>query len=188
MLTADYVHYVRSEIEAAYPHAFAIFMNGCCGDINNGHKAHDSWTLAANSERTFVAAERVGRAIGKAALAAGEAPVGDTARGYAAEVTLRLTRVEAEPLPVLAQRWRAELDRATDKVEQIVLRSYIGWAEKFSNMPPGSWTGRVSLLDWGGVPIVALPGEIFTETGLSIRGASGGVPAFDASYADGTPG
>jgi neutral ceramidase len=46
----------------------------------------------------------------------------------------------------------------------------------------------VSVLDWGGVPIVALPGEIFAETALSIRAAHGGGPALVLSYADGTPG
>jgi hypothetical protein len=188
MLTADYVHCVRSEIEAAYPGAIAVFMNGCCGDINNGHKPHDSWTRAANNERTFEMAEKLGRRIGKAALAADEAPVGDAVRAFASDVTLRLTRLEQEPMPVLADKWRAELAETTDLVQQIVLRFYIGWAEKFSNAPPGSWTGRVALFDWGGVPIVALPGEIFTETGLIIREACGNRPAFVLSYCDGNPG
>lgn len=188
LLTADYVHYVRAEIEAACPGAVAVFMNGCCGDINNGHKPHDSWTQAASADRTFAVAEQIGRRIGRAALAAGETPAGDAVATHSADVTLRLTRLETEPMPVLAERWRAELESATDVVEQIILRHYIGWAERFSNQPPGSWTGRVAVFDWGGVPIVALPGEIFTETGLAIRDALGHQPAFVLSYCDGNPG
>lgn len=188
LLTADYVGYVRSEVEAAFPGAIAIFVNGCCGDINNGHKPHDSWTRAANSERTFTMAESIGRRIGRAALTARETPVGDAVKALAADVTLKLTRLEQEPMPVLADRWRAELAEATDLVQQIVLRFYIDWAERFSNQPPGRWTGRVSVFNWGGVPIVALPGEIFTETGLAIREACGDGAAFVLSYCDGNPG
>jgi hypothetical protein len=38
------------------------------------------------------------------------------------------------------------------------------------------------------VPVVALPGEIFTETALSIRAALGGQPAFVVGLADDAPG
>lgn len=187
LLTADYPHYVRSEIEAAYPGAVAVFVTGCTGDVNTGHSAHASWTLAANTERTFAAAERLGRRIGEAALAAGETPVGEGVAAFSADVLLRLARLEQEPLPVLADGWRRELD-AADPVRQTVLRAWIGWAEKYANTPPGSWTGRVSVFSWGGVPIVALPGEIFAETGLLVREAWGNRPAFVISYGNGTPG
>ena len=62
------------------------------------------------------------------------------------------------------------------------------WARSNADVVPGAWTGRVSVLDWGGVPIVGLPGEIFAETGLSIRASLGGRPALVLSYADSTPG
>jgi len=188
LMTADYVHYVRAEIEAACPGAVAVFATGCCGDVNNGHTPHESWTLAANPDRSFEMAERLGRRIGKAALAAGEAPAGDGLATYAADVMLRLTRLETESMPVLAERWRAERATETDPVTQTVLDCWVGWAEKFSNQPPGTWTGRVNVFDWGGVPVVALPGEIFAETALLIRAALGDRPAFVLSYANGTPG
>ena len=187
LLTADYVHYVRDEIEAAHPGAVAIFATGCCGDVNTGHSAHASWTLAANAARSFETSERLGRRIGKAALAASEASVGEGQAAFGADVVLRLTRLEEQPLPVLADQWRAEREDA-DPVRRTVLDAWIGWARKYSNAPAGSWTGRVSVFDWGGVPIVALPGEIFAETGLLIREAIGDRPAFIISYASGTPG
>lgn len=187
LLTADYVHYVREAVEAAHPGAVAVFATGCCGDVNTGHSAHASWTLAANAARSFDTAERLGRRIGAAALAAGEAPVAPGVAALAADIVLRLTRLEQEPLPVLAGRWRAERDDA-DPVRRTVLDAWIGWADRYSNAPAGNWTGRVSVFDWGGVPIVALPGEIFAETGLLIREAIGDRPAFIISYANGTPG
>ena len=65
-------------------------------------------------------------------------------------------------------------------MQQIVLQHYISWAERFSNAPPGN----VSLFD--GVPIVALPGEIFTETGLIVREAMGN-RRVRRHYCDGNP-
>jgi hypothetical protein len=43
------------------------------------------------------------------------------------------------------------------------------------------------VLNWGGVRIVALPGEIFSATGIAIRDVIGG-PAITVSYAEDNPG
>jgi neutral ceramidase len=187
LLTADYPHYVRARLQAAHPGAVALFLTGCTGDANNGHSAHASWTLAANPERTFAAAEQVGHRIAEAALVAAEQGQGSEVAAANADVALSLTRLEQEPLPVLAQRWRGELASA-DPVRATILAHWIAWAERFDGVAPGQWTGRVTVLDWGGVPIVALPGEIFAETGLSIRAACAGRPALVLAYAEGTPG
>jgi hypothetical protein len=185
--TADYPHYVRSGIEAAYPGATALFLTGCTGDVNTGHSAQASLSLGANAERSFATAERLGRRIADAALRAPEAPVGPDIGVGNAHVLLEFARRETEPLPVLAARWRAE--SATDPARAELLRYWIEWAEASAAITdPAPWPGRVTLLNWGGVALVALPGEIFAETGLSIRAALEGGPAFVFSYADGTPG
>ncbi|WP_020573166.1 neutral/alkaline non-lysosomal ceramidase N-terminal domain-containing protein [Actinopolymorpha alba] len=49
------------------------------------------------------------------------------------------------------------------------------------------WVGRVSVLDWVGVRLVALPGEPFAATALAIRSALPG-PTVVIGYADGCPG
>jgi hypothetical protein len=49
------------------------------------------------------------------------------------------------------------------------------------------WRGRVSVLTWSGVRIVALPGEPFAATGLALRRKLPG-PLFTLGYADGCPG
>ncbi len=185
--TADYPHFVRATVEAAHPGAVAIFVTGCAGDANTGHSAYASQTLAPSDERSFARAERLGRRIGEAALAAPEMPCGDLSAATDCTVALKFERRETRPLRELASLWRGQA--AAEPQRRVLLDHWIKWAETWADVPPPEqWTGRVSVLDWGGVPIVALPGEIFAETGLSIRAALGNIPAFVFSYADAVPG
>jgi hypothetical protein len=185
--TADYPHYVRTTLEEAYPGAVGIFLTGCTGDANTGHSAHASLSLAANPDRSFAIAERLGGRIGAMAVAAPETPVGDTVGVGNLAVALGFERRESEPLPELAARWRDEMRLSPERAG--ILRQWIDWAERNAAIAdPPPWTGRVTVLDWGGVPVVALPGEIFAETGLSIREALGQGPAFVISYADAVSG
>jgi len=186
-MTADYPYYVRQALEAAHPGAIALFLTGCAGDANTGHTAAASWTLAANSARTFATAERLGNRIADAALQAGEGVTSDEIGAAHRELDLALTRLETVPLPELAARWRVERETA-EPVRAILLDHWIAWAERNRDVTPGKWRARVGLLDWGGIPIVAMPGEIFSETGLSVRDACRGKPAFVLAYAEGTPG
>lgn len=185
--TADYPHYVRSTIEATCPGAVAIFATGCCGDVNTGHSAYASQTLAASNDRTFARAAELGRRIAEAALAAPERPIDGPVTAADAMVEVALHRRETEPLPELAARWTAEAGAHPERAA--LLGAWADWARNWNGSPVGgNWTGRVSALRWAGVPIVALPGEIFTETALSIRTALGNKPAFVLELADASPG
>jgi neutral ceramidase len=186
LMTADFPHFVRTTIEAVHPGAVAIFLNGCCGDVNIGHTAQASVTLNANAARTFENAERLGTRIAEAALAAPETALGDTAAATEQWVELSLEQRERD-LPALAAGWDDEA-RTAEPVRATVLQHWANWARRYAGQPAGSWVGRVSVLDWGGLPIVALPGEIFAETGLAVRAVCAGRPALVLSYADGTPG
>ncbi|MGV8856487.1 MAG: neutral/alkaline non-lysosomal ceramidase N-terminal domain-containing protein [Devosia sp.] len=185
-MTADYPHYVRRHIEAAHPGSVALFLNGCTGDVNIGHTAQASLSLAGNNARTFENAEVLGVRIAEAALGAPEQAAAASARALERTVALSLERREND-LPALAAQWVDEA-KGADLVRRTLLEHWIGWAHANADTLPGKWVGRVSVLDWGGVPIVALPGEIFAETALAIRSAWGDGPAFVLSYADGTPG
>lgn len=187
LMTADYPFYVRQALETAHPGAVALFLTGCAGDANTGHTAQASWTLAANRARTFATAQRLGERIAAAAIDAGEQVATDIVGAAHRELELALTRLEEAPLPDLAARWRLEQQTA-EPVRATLLGHWIEWAERNRDVAPGSWRARVSLLDWGGIPIVAMPGEIFSETGLSVRSACGGRSAFVLAYAEGTPG
>lgn len=184
--TSDFPHFVRARLEAEHPGSVALFLNGCTGDVNIGHTAQASWTLAANTLRTFENAQRLGERIAIAALSASEAPVGDTATASETLVNLPLERREPD-LRALTAAWETEAKTA-EPLRKALLSHWIDWSHRHGGTPPGSWPARVSLLDWGGVRIVALPGEIFAETALDIRRALGEGPALVLSYAESTPG
>lgn len=186
LMTADFPHFLRQKLEADQPGSVAVFLNGCTGDVNIGHTAQASWTLAANNARTFANAQRLGERIAGAALAAPDRPVGNTFAAFEQLVALPLERREGD-LAGLIANWTDEALHA-EPLRRVLLEHWIDWARSNASAPPGTWVGRVSLLVWGGVPIVALPGEIFAETGLAIRADCGAETAFVLSYADGTPG
>ena len=185
--TADYPHFVRRALETAYPGATALFVTGCVGDANTGHSAHASISLAANPDRSFAAAERIGAAIAKAALEAPEQPLDREVTALETQVSLPFKRRETETPAELATRWRAE--RAGAEPAQVaLLDAWIHWAETIALVPADALSGRVSLLDWGGLPVIGLPGEIFAATALSLRAACGERPAFIAGFAEDNPG
>jgi hypothetical protein len=185
-ITADFPHYLRQAIEAAHPGVIAIYLNGCTGDVNIGHSAQASWSTAANATRTFDNARRLGERIAEAALAAPETVVGETVKAAERLVELDLERREGD-LDSAGAAWQAEYPSA-NPTRQILLDHWIAWAGRFRATPPGSWLGRVACLDWGGIAVLALPGEIFAESALSIRAAGMGQAGFVLSYAEGTPG
>jgi hypothetical protein len=90
--TADYPAFVRDAVEATRPGTVALFLTGCTADANNGHSAHASISLAADAERTFAVAERIGTHIASEALAAKLAPVGSGAGVHSRTVELGFTR------------------------------------------------------------------------------------------------
>ncbi len=185
--TADYPHFTREALEKAFPGSIAVFMTGCVGDANTGHSAHASISLAANPDRTFAAAERIGEKIATAALCA---PVQQIAGGVCVHndtVTLGFERREAEPLPVLAARWEEEAVTA-DPARRNLLLYWADWARRIGPFAADGLAARVTVFDWGGVLLVALPGEIFAETALAIRAAAGNVPVFTVAFADDNPG
>jgi neutral ceramidase len=185
--TADYPHFVRRQLETAFPGAIAVFLTGCTGDANTGHSAHASINLAANPDRSFASAERLGGRIAKAILDARPEPVGPDVWARNRDVLLDFERRETEPAEVLAARWRAERADA-NPAQRALLDYWIAWAETIGRETPQPWLARVTMLDWGGVPIVALPGEIFAETALDIRHHFDRRPGFVVCFAEGNPG
>lgn len=185
--TADYPHYVRAALEDACPGAVALFLTGCAGDANTGHSAQTSLSLAPGCERSFAAAERIGRRIAEAALAAPETPLGDRAGADSAYLDLHFERRETEPPEVLATEWRQQIAEA-DRARARLLRLWINWAETVATRELPRLSARVCMLDWGGLPIVGLPGEIFAETALALRSACPPGPAFITGFAEDNPG
>lgn len=187
--TADYPGFVRKAVEAARPGTVALFLTGCTADANNGHSAHASVSLAADPERTFAQAERIGRHVADRALAATLAPVADSAAIRSKTVELGFARRETASMADLAQGWRNEMATATPP-RAALLATWVAWAER--GLPPDlaerSVACRVSALRWGEVEIIALPGEIFAETAHDIRRRIGNPSAIVIGFADDNPG
>jgi hypothetical protein len=184
--TADYPHFVRAALEAAHPGAVALFATGACGDANTGHSAAASLTVAAQSERTFARAAQLGDRIAAAALAADLAPMGDGVTAAEAKLALPLARRETD-LAALAAAWRTERATAAP-MRALILDHWLRWAEAAARQPLVPVPARVTVLDWGGVPVAALPGEIFAASGLAVRADFGGRPGLVVGYAEDNPG
>ncbi|RUT34477.1 alkaline ceramidase [Arsenicitalea aurantiaca] len=187
LMTADYPAFARRAVEAAHPGAVALFLTGCAGDANIGHAASASWTTATSATRTFENAERLGRRIGDAALAAPLAPVSLVPTARTGIVELALDRPEGD-LRAAAGAWQAELDAGCPPPRALLLPHWVAWAKANADRAPGQWSGRVSVVDFGPLVVAAMPGEIFAETGLAVRAALGGRIGFVLAYADDTPG
>jgi hypothetical protein len=185
--TADYPHFVRARIEAARPGALALFFTGCAGDANTGHSAAASVSLEPSPARSFEAAERTGAAIAGNVLAAALAPVAGSGTAAASiPVRLSLERRETEAPHRLAARWR-DVRATAGAAHRSLLDHWIAWAETIARLPLDPVETRVSVLRWGDLRFVALPGEIFAQTALEIRAATG-PRAFVIAYADDNPG
>jgi hypothetical protein len=186
--TADYPGVVRATIEAADPGSVALFLTGCCGELNTGHSAQASMSAETTPDRTFAAAERIGRRIAEAAMAVStrESPKAGPASGASAEVALPLRRLDPRDTAAALAQWQQELPHA-DSARQALLRNWIAWAEDVAPTPMASWTARVSLLRWADVRVVALPGEPFSTTGRDIAAQLPGRTVV-IGYADGCPG
>ncbi len=101
---------------------------------------------------------------------------------------LGFARRETEALAELETRWRRELIDA-EPARRNLLGIWAEWAAAIAPAVAKPVAVRVTVLNWCGVPVVALPGEIFAETALSIRAAlASGKPAFVIGFADDNPG
>jgi hypothetical protein len=186
--TADYPGVVRGVVEAAGPGSVCLFLTGCCGELNTGHSAHASMTLEGAGDRSFAAAERIGRRIGLAALAAPTRELSDPsgAAAVSGEIALPLEPADPAATATLAAGWASEMATA-DPGRRALLSSWLDWAREVAPRTATSWTARVTVLRWGGLRIVALPGEPFSVTARRTAELVAG-ECLVIGYADGSPG
>ncbi|OEO30617.1 alkaline ceramidase [Devosia insulae DS-56] len=184
--TADFPHYVREALEAADPGIIAVFLTGCAGDISTGHSPHSSISTVPTADRTYTEAERLGRRIAASASAAELTQLAGGVAAAAAAVPLDLARNETTPLPVLAAEWRAKAAES-DPAWATLYECWADWAKTIALQPVAPWTGKVTVLDWAGVRLSFMPGEMFAQSALNVRGDAARVH-FVNSFADGVPG
>lgn len=197
LLSGDYVHYARATVESDLPGTTAVFLTGCAGDVNTGHSAESSYSVAGASNRTFAEAERIGTLVGRAATRAEPAPITTTANFPAvayltAEVELLLEPLAPSVLSGQVKDWRAERLTA-DAGKAALLDIWLDWADHRTDAT--SWTSSVSVVRIGEVRIVALPGEPFLDCVAQLRhglgqgaGAAQAPTSLVVGYTNGCPG
>jgi hypothetical protein len=190
LFTADWPGEARLAVEAGYPGATAIFLQGCCGQINSGHSAHDSMRPGAAPNRTFAAAERIGRLVGDAAVAAARNAMPAVGPIRSATVAVELPYLPVSPSELSAARasWDRELEAGPGPARRVVLEAKRRWAAELAGTGSGSLTVEVAAHRWGAVPIAVLPGEPFVGFGLDIRRRLGRPDALVLGYGNGVPG
>jgi hypothetical protein len=188
-LTADWPGAARRSIERSLPGATAVFLQGCCGQLNTGHSAAASMTTAPQQRRTFTEAERIGERVAAEVLAV---RVGGRSSG-AAGVAVCERPVELEfrtPGAELAHNvdaWNAELAEA-DPTRAAILAMWLQWAANTQGLQSSRSEATVAAHRWGDAVLSFLPGEPFVEMALDIRRATQLDHLLTAGYSGGVPG
>ncbi len=183
LATADYVYYLRDELE---PHGCGpvVYINGAGGDIN-----------PRMDGRGYAAAERAGRAIGQTARRLWETAVPVDATGVAgrrAELHLELAPLpDFDQVIALAREGRARLAGKMPlspewRADQVV---YVQHAARLVRLLRGSeplpqYTAELQALRIGPVGIAALPGEFFVALGLALKARSPLQPLLVAGWSN----
>lgn len=189
LYTADFPHYARAAVEAAYPRAVALFLPGCSGDVSTGHSPESSISTDTPPDRTYAEAERLSRRLAQSVLAAPLTPLSGEIAARSIPVELALARTESGDLDALSREWFALAEAAASPAWATLYRHWAQWAVTTAREPLTPWHGRVTAFGWNGLPLLFLPGEIFAATALSIRAARPNGPSpFVVSLADGNPG
>jgi len=174
LFSADYPGYAVDTVQRVYGEAcFAMFVNGCCGNINS-----------ARVGTNFEEARRLGVLLAGAAVRVAEVGVPIEASGVAgAYRTLGLPVQEPPSLPQ-AEATAAELGAALEAAMRegtdhavMQARHMAHWAQSVVEVvrqgPP--WRPRpfeVAALRVGDVGMVGLSGEVFVEYQIGIAAAS----------------
>jgi neutral ceramidase len=210
LITADYPGAVVGALEAVYPHAVALFITGCAGQINTGHSTEASLSTRPSEVRSFREMTRLGRAIAGAAVQASEHAAGPRGTpkatapraGGQAQVRAVTIGVEAPRLPAddpdtlrrMSAEWRQQAaclpptsDGSPEESDRLL--RWAAWAERMAASSPHAKFVplEVTAMRWGDICLIGLPGEPFVELGLEIRRrASASVVV--AGYVNGCPG
>lgn len=191
LFTRDYPGFLVDGIERRLPGATAVFLGGCCGQVNSGHPAHASVEARSVPQRTYAQAERIGETLAEAAVGAlasarqvESAPV----RAARSLVDLPMSPPPTEPSADKA-RWLAELeaDPPPGDGRRGWLEGYVAWAERYPEPRGGAIEVPVACWSVGDLRLAWFPGEVFVEQALELAGAIPG-PLVCVANAEAAPG
>ncbi len=185
--TADYIHFARQEVEAAYPEAIAVFATGCAGDVNTGHSAAGSLTKSGNSQRSFGMAEQIGKGIAKSVAETSFKKLGKSVGSAEQFLDLDFQPRETGTGEELARQYRDAAEQNPGK--EFLYKIWADWARNKKGKNINPLRVRCSALSWGDSVLISLPGEVFAETAIRIRRKiANDHPVFLLAYADDNPG
>lgn len=191
-VSADWVGVSRDALEREWG-CPALFLQGCCGDINP--------RCGAGGERSEECTESAGREVAAAARKAVSLaePIRELPRITAGAAIAPLPFApmpDADERATVEAAARATLAGSPEPGTRDVFSAYIDWArdcaraeerarrERRDTAAPVP--ARVSALALGPVTLIGMPGEIFTEIGLSVRAVLPG--AWPLGYTNGNLG
>jgi hypothetical protein len=185
LVSSDFPHYARAQIEEQFPGITVVYHNGPCGNLSPRYDV---------TGQTFAEAERLGRALGRAvtsAIATLEDP--DFAGNVDISVANEFVTLPARQFPSLG-RARRELAEAQATFERLNVQAAAGavpraaartaecvlFGKQFQLRIVNSGRleqvlreryGRVEVqaVRLNDTYLVALPGELFVEYGLEIK-------------------
>jgi len=196
---AEYVAPLRATVERAAPGVECIFLQGCAGDV-----APFDWWFGNGeaSPHGYEARDRLGRAIGEAAVAAyAAARPADASVGAetvwlelrrrrhpyaAAELRELLAELEAQPAPDWPEVWGPELHTMTSaqmfprEYQLGALRMYLDMLERADEPVRAPVVG----IRLGDAAIVTNPFELFNAAGARIKERSPFPTTIAAAYAN----
>jgi neutral ceramidase len=150
-VSADYPGVTASRVERALPGAICLFTNGACGNVNSLH-------VSTN----FNDVEKLGGILADAALREiSDLKPEEACHRYNVSSSRKSVAFSSRPCPGLAEA-REAVREADTPVNQRLLRL----AKKLSE---GSLSGEIQLMRLGDLCWMALPGEVFVETGVRLK-------------------
>lgn len=182
LLTRDFPGYLVDDLTTSYPGAAVLFANGCAGQVNHGHRAEASLSLAPSPNRTFASAADIGSRLADAARSVideGGSPASVDGAFTAARRRVLLPFDAArgtfgEDGSEMVRSWRSEReDPHTSPERRSILAELDAWARRWrpeGEVPRarGRWS-EVQAFEVGDQTMVFLPGEPFVEIGIALE-------------------
>ena len=159
-VSADFVGPARERIQPRVSDMPALFLQGCGGNVGTGK-------YVASTPREDVAA--MGARLGSSAVRALEAATASPAALGPLQVIRSSVELEFDPFPTLGEMLRQIATAATSDLGDV---SRAGEAFVVAGRAEAFAWAAVTVIAFGDVAIVALPGEVFVEHGIRIRESS----------------
>jgi hypothetical protein len=187
LISADWPGAARRGIEAVTSAGKAMFVQGCCGDINCRQRGWEGV-----EEQGRLTAEAVGQAASATVLS-------ERVSVAAAVVPLALPLADPPPVPRAeaaldqARRHLAELPASANRGVRWMAEGTVDWSLELLQLAEAGAHARtvpfeVQALRVGSGALVGLPGEVFVEYALKIDRASPFAPTVVAGYTNGDVG